>query len=158
MAVAGTALLLALAVAVLVLLPRMRNVEVPKVVGMESAFVAEQQLVKHGLEFDPNQKTMVDEDAVPGSVLAQTPQAGEQLRKGSAVTVLIAVGSGEVTVPKVVGATLEDADSRLRQRQLTLGQVSPQNARLDAKIARQMPRAGEKVKAGTAVSVFLPAQ
>ena len=72
------------------------------------------------------------------------------------MTVLIAVGSGKVNVPNIVGLTASDADKALRGKNLSLGQSSPTNADPKAKISSQIPAADEVVKAGTPVNIFFP--
>ncbi|MDA0185599.1 PASTA domain-containing protein [Solirubrobacter phytolaccae] len=130
------------------------NVVVPKVTGTESAFVAEETLTKSDLKLDPSQKTKVDDSKAAGSVIDQTPKAGEEVKKGSTVTVLIAVKSGKVNVPDVANKTASEADKALREKQLTLGQASPSDAAPEAKISSQIPAPNEVVSAGTPVQIF----
>ena len=54
------------------------------------------------------------------------------------MTVLVAVGSGNVNVPDITGKTASEADKVLRDKQLTLGQASPTGA--DPEGARSRPR------------------
>src|SRR6201999_3416784 len=77
-------------------------------------------------------------------------------KKESPVTVLVAVGSGKVTVPNIVGQTAGDAEKALRAKNLTLGQASPQPVDPAGKISSQIPAAGEVVKAGSPVNIFYP--
>ncbi len=148
------ALLAALAVFLFMLLPR--NVEVPDVVGSPSAFEAEQKLTEAELKLAGQQKEEVTDEAEPGTVIGQTPAAGETAEKDSEVSLLIAVGNGEVTVPKIVGKKLPDAEKALRDKKLTLGQASPQPPDPAKKISSQIPAAGEVVKEGTPVDIFYP--
>ena len=57
-------------------------------------------------------------------------------------------------MPDIVGKTAGDAEKRLRAKELTLGQASPQPVDPKGKIASQIPAAGEVVKAGTPVNIF----
>jgi|GEM_PF-1991970 len=147
-------LLLLLLLLLYLLLPK--HVTVPNLVGAKSSFAAEKTLTNAQLKLDPNQKTRVDDKAAPGTVLQQTPVAGKQVDKNTLVAVLVAVGSGKVQVPKIVGMIAADADKTLRGAKLTLGQASPQPVDPQAKIATQIPTAGETVKAGTPVNIFYP--
>ena len=144
--------LAALAVILYLLLPK--NVAVPNVVGQKSTFDAEKQLTAANLKLDPNTKTKVDLKAPPGSIVGQTPAAGEKAKKGSTVAVLVAVGDGKITVPKITGLTLGDAEKALRAKSLTLGQSSPQPPDPAGKISSQIPAENEVVKQGTPVDVF----
>jgi beta-lactam-binding protein with PASTA domain len=129
---------------------------VPDVVGDKSAFAAEEKLTAADLKLDPNQKTQVDDKQPPGTVLKQTPAAGEEVEKGTPVAILVAVGSGNVNVPDITKKTASDADSALREKQLTLGQASPTGADPEALIETQIPAPGEVVKQGTPVNIFYP--
>ena len=131
------ALLILLLLFLYTLLPK--NVVVPKVVGEKSAFTAEEKLTKADLKLDPNQKTQPDDKTPPGTVLKQTPAEGAKAEKGQAVSILVAVGTGNVNVPNIVGLTAGDADRALRAKQLSLGQASPQPVDPKAKISSQIP-------------------
>jgi beta-lactam-binding protein with PASTA domain len=134
------------------LLPR--NVVVPDVVGSRSTFEAEQKLTEAELRLAPQVKEEVSDEAEPGTVISQTPAAGEKAEKESEVAILVAVGNGTVDVPDLVGKTLQDAEAALREKKLTLGAASPQPVDPEGKIASQIPAAGEPVKEGTAVDTF----
>ncbi|HWK29965.1 MAG TPA: PASTA domain-containing protein, partial [Solirubrobacter sp.] len=132
------------------------NVVVPKVTGADSAFAAEKTLTTSDLKLDPDRKEQVDDKAAPGTVLEQTPAAGAKVEKGTPVAILVAVSSGKVNVPKIVGLTAGDAEKALRAKNLTLGQASPQPVDPKGKISSQIPAAGEVVKGGTPVNIFYP--
>jgi beta-lactam-binding protein with PASTA domain len=133
-----------------------QEVLVPKVEGEASAFKAEEKLTKAELKLDPNQKEEVNDKVPAGSVLKQTPPAGTKVEKGEPVSILIAVGSGKVDVPNIVGLKLDEAEKALREKNLTLGQASPQPADPEGKIESQIPAEGEVVKAGAPVDIFYP--
>ncbi len=133
-----------------------QEVLVPKVVGEASAFKAEEKLTKAELKLDPNQKEKVDDKVAGGTVIGQTPEEGAKAEKGQPVTILIAVGSGKVNVPNIVGMTAEEAEKALREKNLTLGQASPQPVDPKGKIVSQIPAAEEVVKGGTPVDIFYP--
>ena len=99
-------------------------------------------------------KQKVSTEAPPGTVIGQTPAAGEKAEKDSEVAIEIAVGNGKVEVPSVVGKTQADADPILRKATLTVGQVSPQPPDPKAKISSQIPAAKEIVKEGTPIAIF----
>jgi beta-lactam-binding protein with PASTA domain len=144
--------LAALAVMLYLLLPK--NVAVPDVVGSESAFAAEKELIEAGMVLDASPKEKVDPDSPPGSVVGQTPAAGTKAEKGSAVTIEIAIGDGKISVPSVTGMTLADAEAALRDKKLSLGQSSPQPPDPEGTIESQIPAADEIVKEGAPVDVF----
>jgi beta-lactam-binding protein with PASTA domain len=133
-----------------------QDVAVPNLVGQKSSFEAEKKLTTADLKLDPNQKQKTDDKAAAGSVIGQTPAAGDKVEKNTPVTILVAVGSGKVNVPNIVGQTAGDAEKTLRAKNLTLGQASPQPVDPKGKISSQIPAAGEVVKAGTPVNIFYP--
>jgi beta-lactam-binding protein with PASTA domain len=146
-------LLLLLAVLLFLFLPR--NVTVPEVTGAKSAFEAEQKLVKDDLKLAPAPKEKVSTEAPPGTVIGQTPAAGEKAEKDSEVAIEIAVGNGKVQVPNVVGQNQAEAEKTLREKKLTIGQVQPQPPDPKAKISSQIPAADEVVVEGKPIDLFM---
>jgi beta-lactam-binding protein with PASTA domain len=146
-------LLALLALLLFLFLPK--NVEVPDVVGKKSAFEAEKAITAAGLQLAPATKEKVNTKLPPGTVLSQTPAAGETAEKESEVTLLVAVGNGKVSVPKIVGQTSAEAEKTLRDAGLTLGQATPQPIDLEAKIKSQIPAENEILKEGAPVDIFL---
>ena len=73
-------LLLLLALLLFLFLPK--NATVPEVVGKKSAFEAEQAITEAKLKLAPGTKEKVDPNVPPGTVIAQTPKAGEDGRGG----------------------------------------------------------------------------
>jgi beta-lactam-binding protein with PASTA domain len=146
-------LLALLALLLFLFLPK--NTEVPDVIGKPSAFEAEQTITEAGLRLAPQVKEKVDPKATPGSVVGQTPEAGESAEEDSEVAILVAVGNGKVTVPSVVGKTPGDAEKTLREAGLTLGAASPAPADPEGKIASQIPAEKEVVQEGAPVDIFM---
>jgi beta-lactam-binding protein with PASTA domain len=147
--------LLALLLLLLFLLLRSlpQNVVVPDVVGQKSTFEAEKKLTVADLKLDPSKKEQASKKPA-GSILEQTPKAGTKVEKGTPVAVLVAIGTGTHEVPDITKKTAGDADSLLREKELTLGQASPQPVDPKGLIVSQIPAPGEIVKAGTAVNIF----
>jgi beta-lactam-binding protein with PASTA domain len=144
--------LAALAVLLYMLLPS--NVAVPNVVGSKSTFEAEKKLTEAGLKLAAAPKEQPDNKAPAGSVIGQTPAAGEKAEKGEQVSVLIAVGDGKISVPKVVGMSLADAEAALRDKSLTVGKTAPTPPDPEGKIESQIPAENEIVKEGAPVDIF----
>ncbi len=146
-------LLILLAVLLFLFLPK--NVAVPEVTGSTSAFEAEQKLVKADLKLAPAPKEKVSTEAPPGTVIGQTPAAGEKAEKDSEVAIEIAVGNNKVQVPSVVGQTQVEAEKTLREKNLTIGQLQPQPPDPKAKISSQIPAADEVVTEGKPIDLFM---
>jgi beta-lactam-binding protein with PASTA domain len=145
-------LLILLALLLFLFLPK--NVVVPEVTGAKSTFEAEKKLTDAQLKLSAATKQKVSTEAPPGTVIGQTPAAGEKAKKDSEVAIEIAVGNGKVEVPSVVGKTQADAEPILRKVNLTIGQVSPQPPDPKAKISSQIPAAKEVVKEGAPIALF----
>jgi beta-lactam-binding protein with PASTA domain len=146
-------LLILLALLLFLLLPR--NVVVPEVTGQKSTFEAEKKLVKADLKLAPAPKEKVSTEAPPGTVIGQTPAAGEKAKKDSEVALEIAVGNGKVQVPSVVGKNQAEAEKILRGKKLTIGQLQPQPPDPKAKISSQIPAAEEVVTEGKPIDIFM---
>jgi beta-lactam-binding protein with PASTA domain len=144
-------LLLLLALMLLLLLPK--SVEVPDLVGAKTAFDAEKQLVAAELVLGDRQERPSSK-AKPGTVIDQSPAAGEAAKKGSPVSIEVAVSKNDTVVPKLAGRTLLQADKALRRRKLTKGALSVQPTDPKLEIASTIPPAGETVKQGTPIDIF----
>jgi len=144
-------LLLLLGLMLLLLLPK--SVEVPDLKGAKTAFDAEKQLIAADLVLGRSQERP-STDAKPGTVIDQSPAAGESAKKGSPVSIEVAVSNKDTLVPKLAGQTLLQADKTLRRRKLTKGALSVQPPDPKLKIASTIPAAGETVKEGTPIDIF----
>ena len=149
----GLLLLLALiGVAIYLLLPK--EVKVPQLVGAKDTFTVEKRLRDADLVL--SQPVGKRPDTAPsGSVIEQSPAAGVKLEKGSSVSVIVAVGSGKVEVPRLKGLTRVEADKRLRTFDLELGETRPDDAADNFVVRSQIPAEDLSVARGTAVRVFL---
>ena len=125
----------------------------PNLIGAKSAFAAEQMLQQKGLMLNPNVQAETSSKP-PGSVIGQTPKATTSVKKGSLVAILIAKGTGLVTVPKLKGKTVTEADQILSRAGLTLGMVLPK-PEPNGMIGNQIPSPGARRNTGTQVNVFL---
>jgi beta-lactam-binding protein with PASTA domain len=144
-------LLLLLGLMLLLLLPK--SVEVPDLTGAKTAFDAEKQLVAAELVLGGRQE-QPSSKAKPGTVIDQSPAPGDSVKKGSPVSIEVAVSKNDTTVPKLAGKTLLQADKSLRRRKLTKGALSVQPTDPKLKIASTIPPAGETVKQGTPIDIF----
>ena len=145
-------LLLIAGIAAYLLWPR--TATVPELTG-KNVFEAQQLLDDAGLTLG-NQTEKPSDKAKPGTILAQSPAAGEKVDKDSAVSIERAVATGRAEVPDVTGMTLAEADKALTKAGFTL--APPQTPPTDPekqKIATQIPAAGEIAEQAKPVGVFL---
>ncbi len=90
-----------------------------------------------------------------GSVISQLPLPGASVKKGRNVSVVVSLGSQEVTVPDLHGQTVRMALIMVGQAGLALGEVA--RAALDEPkdlVAAQDPLAQAVVQKGTGVSLL----
>ena len=120
---------------------------VPNVVGVKSA-AAVKTLRAAGLSA---QTVTVAGTKPPGTVLQQTPAAGQRVGKGS--TVALKVSRGAATVPDVVGQQASDAKAALGAAGLKTNVFQVPNAQSKGTVVAQRPAAGKKVARGSAVRI-----
>jgi beta-lactam-binding protein with PASTA domain len=145
-------ILAAAVVLALLLIPK--NVKVPDLTQAANRFEAQKLLVKAGLNPVPN-VTTVTGTGKPGAIIAQTPAAGSKVKKNSAVSLQVVVGSGLVQVPSVVGQKVQAAAGLLDAAGLKLGEMLPPPPDPAATIGSQIPPAGKNAHPGDAVTVFI---
>ena len=98
----------------------------------------------------------VTEEASPGTILAQKPEAGARVAKGASVDLVIATRA-TAEVPNVVGESLERARTLLAQAGFTVGrrEVKPTEERPSGAVLSQKPAAGERVAKGQEINLVL---
>jgi beta-lactam-binding protein with PASTA domain len=131
------------------------SVSVPGVVGAPDAASAERALQAAGLRLDPQLRSRNTAAAAPGSILDQIPAPGARAERGDRVSLLVAVGAKRAVTPVLAGLTAPQSAAVLRAAGLTAGPALPADAPAGAVVASQLPAAGQRLPAGTAVTVFL---
>ena len=97
-------------------------------------------------------------ETVPnGSVIQSTPPAGDKVRRGSTVHVLVSQGQERFSVPKLAGLTLDEAKTALTQSNLTAGDITQQYSdKVDNGIViSASQKEGALVKRGTSVDMVI---
>jgi beta-lactam-binding protein with PASTA domain len=149
-------ILAAAAAAVYVLLPH--NVTVPNLQG-QKPFAAQQLLESKGLALgQTGSGDVAPRAALVGLIESQSRKAGAKVKKGTAISVTVWVGTGKVAVPDLKGKTLNQARTALDQLKLGVGAMTPQPTDPDkAKIVSESPAAGTSVASGSTVDLFFAA-
>lgn len=95
--------------------------------------------------------------AAPKGVIVNTrPPAGAALVPGARVTLVVSIGAPTITVPDLMGLTLEEARAVLEQSGLTLGTYFRRTSgERPGTILQQRPAAGTLSAPGAAVDVIL---
>ncbi|MEA2717625.1 MAG: eukaryotic-like serine/threonine-protein kinase [Actinomycetota bacterium] len=91
-----------------------------------------------------------DDDGAAGKVIGSAPPAGDEVRRGAAVT--LTVSKGQPTVPKLGGLSADEAASALQAVGLTVGsKFGPSSG----SVFLALPGEGTKVKPGSSVTIYL---
>ncbi|NJP97808.1 Stk1 family PASTA domain-containing Ser/Thr kinase [Nonomuraea sp. FMUSA5-5] len=132
-------------------------VKVPDLIGQNLA-VAEKNLAGAGL-LVRKADGQYDEKVAEGLVLSTDPAANVELEKGSTITVVLSLGPKRIVVPNVEGKTANEARAEIAKAGLNVGGVK-RLANPDVerdKVIRTSPQAGEKLKEGTKVVIYVSA-
>ncbi len=86
-----------------------------------------------------------------GTVIGTEPSSNAKAQKGATITVMVSKGPELVSVPNVLGLSLDDASAKLEANGLVTG---VQNYKANKKVSAQDPTGGTKVKKGTEVTLF----
>ena len=135
----------------LYLLLRPEQVEVPNVIGRESA-TATQILQNRGFEVDI--VNVENPDVERNTVAAQDPRPGTEAEEGSTVTINVSTGPGEATVPSVVGQPTEDAVDQLEKAGFQTQVEREYSDEVErGRVIATEPTSGSVVERGTTVVV-----
>lgn len=132
-------------------------VRVPNVIGLAQA-EAVQSLEALGLTADT--RTQADEDADPGTVIAQNPTQAARVPAGSRVslTVAEAAESETVEVPQVTGVARADAESTIEGLGLRTEIIENPSADVAAGVViAQLPEPGVTAAPGSTVAIVVSA-
>jgi len=129
------------------------SVSVPKLAGKTPA-QAQEILASVNLVLDPKIAQKRTGQAQEGTVIEQSPQAGQKVRSETAVAVT--VEEKDIQVPSVVGQTRKDATSILASQGLKVGDISERRAGgTPGVVLSQNPPANSQVASGTAVGLVV---
>ncbi|MDO6416127.1 PASTA domain-containing protein [Sphingomonas sp. BIUV-7] len=95
-----------------------------------------------------------------GLVVSQTPAAGEPIDANTSVTFVIGTADPADTtaVPDVVGLARDEAEAKLKEAGLVVGEILPRPGDKAGGVLSQDPVAGVRVAPGTAVSLVVAVQ
>ena len=99
-----------------------------------------------------------DVDVERNHVISQSPSQGTELKKGDLVTIVISLGPEELSVPNLMGYTLNDAKKILEKDGLKLGTISYDYSEVykEGTVINQNPVVGVgSIKKGDSVNVVV---
>jgi len=130
-----------------------RYAPTPAVLGLSQQAAAD-TLVADRFEVVVDPEQVFSEDVAAGLVIEQAPPAGDEVRKGSPVTLVLSRGPDRRVVPELV--TQEQATTALAEVGLRLGAVAEQfNAKDAGSVLSAEPPAGQALPPGTAVNLVV---
>lgn len=124
-------------------------VTVPDLHG-RSADVAAESVHLTGLLFETAGQQF-SSDVPEGAVISQVPAAGARVRRGSSVGVIVSAGSESVSMPDLVGLSLQDARKRLRALGLGVTTTDVLSEASAGTVLETYPASGASVRTGTLV-------
>lgn len=130
------------------------NATVPNIVGMTGADAAR---TVQAAGFTIGQTSQVESTGVaPGTVISQTPAAGVEAAKGSAISAVQAKGASAVPVPNVTGMSSADATAALVSAGLVpVVQQDYNNTVASGVVISQVPAAGTQAAPQSQVAVIV---
>jgi serine/threonine-protein kinase len=145
------------AIAVFVLFPAPPTVEagieMPDLVGETEQ---EANVVLTGLGLGPTESTRLPHPTQPaGTVIAQSPLPGQQLRAGAGVRVAVSTGVPRATVPDVVGFTEGRAAALLQRFGFTVAREIEASEEETGRVIRTDPSSGRDLALPARVTVHV---
>ena len=136
------------------ILPPIGGVIVPDVVGLQQG---EAMGRITGTSLVPASGGSRHDAAPAGTVLAQTPPAGTEVARGTAVEIVVSLGPELGVIPDVVGLDEAGARQAITDAGFAVGRIDDgQSDSFDiGEVNRQLPRAGQRALPNTPVDVTL---
>ena len=129
------------------------KVAVPSVLGQDVDKATETlEGDKYGFVVKTKQEESAEE---PGTVLSQDPKLGEEVEKGSTITLTIAKAEEKSTVPDVTGQSCDDAKAQMQANNLVgnCTQVETEDTNQIGKVIATSPQAGTQADKGSSVNI-----
>ncbi|MFC5214139.1 Stk1 family PASTA domain-containing Ser/Thr kinase [Streptomyces coerulescens] len=135
------------------------KVTVPSVIGL-SLDEAKSKLEAGDYEFEVKTETREVSSDEPGTVLDQDPSRGEEVEKGSTITLTIAKEEEKATVPDVLGKSCDEATAQMEANDLvgTCTEVDTQDPNQVGKVIATTPSAGTQADKGDTVTIQIGKQ
>lgn len=124
---------------------------VPDLSGLNTS-QASDALKEAGLRLNSKVSKSYSDDVPAGQVIKQSPEAGEELSKGSRVSITVSKGSEKVTVPSVVGMDWDSAQAALEDAGLEAVRKSVDSNKPQNQVV-EVANEGSQVDKGTSVTV-----
>lgn len=131
-------------------------VKVPLLMGKTPA-QAENILREYGLTI--GKVIYRNSEKTVGTIISQNPAENTQVKKNTAISVVVAQQANNsrlIVVPKLIGLSVNEARTRLKQHLLTLGKITEQiSDKAKGNIIAQSPKAKQKVAKNSPVNIVI---
>ncbi|MEG1271120.1 MAG: PASTA domain-containing protein [Ruthenibacterium sp.] len=135
------------------LLQNKADVDLPSFIGMsEKEVKANPEFANFNIEY----VSAFAEDIKAGQIFSQAPKPPKQVKENAHITVRVSMGKHKVMVPGVIGLLREDAETKLRENELSVLIKVEENDIMPAEtVLRTDPAAGTTLEAGSTISVYI---
>lgn len=132
------------------------ELEVPDVTNM-TVVEAQKKLEEKQFKVELEEKYGDPDKYKPGTVMQQSPKAGEKRKQGSLIILTICKGAELKSVPDVTGMSLSKAEQTLSEAGFRIGNVSRRHEEggKNGAVLSQSPKGMDKAPKGTAIDLVV---
>ncbi len=107
--------------------------------------------------YDLGEVTYEESDADKGTIIRQDPGQGTEAEEGTAINIVVSEGTDKMTVPPLVGLSVDEAKQAILDAGFSIGSISYAESSVYKQniVMEQQYAAGEKLKAGTKINIVI---
>lgn len=134
-----------------------RNREVLPVPDVVNMTVVEAQAALEEKGFEVELEERYGNAVKPGTVMEQSPKAGEKRKQGSTIYLTISKGTELKTVPEIIGMSLSKAENLLKDEGYTIGKITKKfdSSKTVGIVLEQFPKAMDKAPKGSKINLVV---
>lgn len=134
-----------------------RNREVLPVPDVVNMTVVEAQAALEEKGFEVELEERYGNAVKPGTVMEQSPKAGEKRKQGSTIYLTISKGAELKTVPEIIGMSLSKAENLLKDEGYTIGKITKKfdSSKTVGIVLEQFPKAMDKAPKGSKINLVV---
>lgn len=134
-----------------------RNREVLPVPDIVNMTVVEAQAALEEKGFEVELEERYGNAVKPGTVMEQSPKAGEKRKQGSTIYLTISKGAELKTVPEIIGMSLSKAENLLKDEGYAIGKITKKfdSSKTVGIVLEQFPKAMDKAPKGSKINLVV---
>lgn len=134
-----------------------RNREVLPVPDVVNMTVVEAQAALEEKGFEVELEERYGNAVKPGTVMEQSPKAGEKRKQGSTIYLTISKGAELKTVPEIIGMSLSKAENLLKDEGYAIGKITKKfdSSKTVGIVLEQFPKAMDKAPKGSKINLIV---